>query len=83
MAKWIVPHNLIALVRGRAKNSCLAQDPDVNPGFLTLYNKNSIVNDKFRNPQQSSYMDAVIVEADTIPDYWKGVIKPYDEVLGQ
>lgn len=78
MDKWIVPHILIEKIRGRAKSSSIGQEPDENPGYLTLFNKNSMVNDKFANPQPCPYMDATIVEADEIPMYWKNVIKPYE-----
>ncbi len=81
MKKWIVPHNLIEKIRGMANSSFVGQGPDDNPGYLTLFNKNSMVNDKFKNPRQSSVMDAVIVEADKIPRYWRTWIKPYDEVV--
>lgn len=73
----MIPVILIDQIARRAECSFVSEMPWDNPGYLTLYDKNTNRNHRFANPRPLDHLFAYVAECDAIPPYFARVIRPF------
>ena len=71
----MIPQFMVDYCEKNAKNSFVGELPFQNKGYLTLFNKNSLTNVKFKNPKKMKTHFAYEAEIDKIPKYFVETIK--------